>query len=103
MRVHLWMLITKKDILILNKGPMQGLDDTTLTADAWYSIIFNKQVKLFCLSQHYNGSGSYLLVHEVKINQFRSKDFEITEYSLCSRKYSTDFPVKNLKEPGPDQ
>ena len=25
-----------KDILILHKGPTQGLDDTTLTADAQY-------------------------------------------------------------------
>ena len=103
MRVHLCMLITKRDILILNKGPMQGLNDTKLTADGWYSIIFSKQVKWVCLSQHYNGSGSYLFVHEVKINQFRPKDFEITEHPLCSRKYSTDFPVANLKEPGPDQ
>ena len=27
-----------KDILILGKGPTQGLDDTTLTAEAEYSI-----------------------------------------------------------------
>ena len=28
----------KKDILILGKGPTQGLDDTTLTAVKTYSI-----------------------------------------------------------------
>ena len=28
-----------KDILILGKGPTQGLDDTTLTAEGKYSII----------------------------------------------------------------
>ena len=26
----------KKNILILDKGPTQGLDDTTLTADTWF-------------------------------------------------------------------
>ena len=31
----------KKDILILDKGPTQGLDDTTLTAEAQYSIHFS--------------------------------------------------------------
>ena len=28
----------KKDILILGKGPTKGLDDTTLTSEAQYSI-----------------------------------------------------------------
>ena len=32
----------KKDILILGKGPTQGLDDTTITAEAQYSINFFK-------------------------------------------------------------
>ena len=28
----------KRDILILGRGPIQGLDDTTLTAEAKYLI-----------------------------------------------------------------
>ena len=32
----------KKDILILGKGPTQGLDDTTLPAEAQYSIGFSR-------------------------------------------------------------
>ena len=31
-----------KDILILGKGPTQRLDDTTLRAEAKYSIIFTQ-------------------------------------------------------------
>ena len=38
----------KKDILILVKGPTQGLDGTTLTAENFYSINFTE----FCLSLH---------------------------------------------------
>ena len=32
----------KKDILILGKGPTQGLDDSMLTAEAQYSINFSR-------------------------------------------------------------
>ena len=43
-----------KDILILGEGPTQGLDDTTLTAEAIYSINFIQPIKRFALSLHYN-------------------------------------------------
>ena len=36
------MLIIKKNILILGKGPTDGLVDTTLTAEAKYSINFRE-------------------------------------------------------------
>ena len=39
-----------KDILILDKGPTQGLDNATLTAEAEYSSNFSKSQKNFCLS-----------------------------------------------------
>ena len=43
----------KKDILILGKGPPQGLEHT-LTAEKLYSINFTKENTKFCLSLHYN-------------------------------------------------
>ena len=52
----------KKDILILGKGPTQGLEHT-LSAEKMYSINFNVTRKYFCLSLHYNGANSYLLVN----------------------------------------
>ena len=52
-----------KYILILGKGPTQGLDDTTLTAETQYSINFTRPTIKFCLSLHYNGATvSYLLM-----------------------------------------
>ena len=39
------VLLREKDILILNKGPTQGLDDTTLTGEGEYSIKFSDQIK----------------------------------------------------------
>ena len=42
---HLYLLIIKKkDILILGKGPTQGLDDTTLAAETQYSINLQDQI-----------------------------------------------------------
>ena len=32
----------KKYILVLGKGPTQGLEDTTLTAESQYSIYFSR-------------------------------------------------------------
>ena len=39
----------KNDVLILCKGPTDGLDNTTLTAKKDYSINFTEQRKKFCL------------------------------------------------------
>ena len=50
-----------KDILILSKGKTQGLDNTTQTAEAEYSISFSKSQRIFCLSLHYNGSNSFFI------------------------------------------
>ena len=72
-----------KDILILGKGPTQGLDDTTLTAEAEYFTNFTRSQRKFCLSLHYNGSNSFLFVKATKIYQFKTKDSEIKIYALC--------------------
>ena len=48
-----------KDISILREGPSQGLDDTTLTAEAIYPINFTQPNKRFALSLHCNGSNSF--------------------------------------------
>ena len=52
----------KKEILILSKGPTQGLEHT-LSAEKMYSINFTKENTKFCLSLHYNGANSYLFVN----------------------------------------
>ena len=63
-----------KDILILAEGPMQGLDDTTLTVEGIYPINFTKPNERFALSLHYNRSNSFLLANALKIYQFKAKD-----------------------------
>ena len=71
-----------KDILILGKGPTQGLE-RTLTAEKLYPINFTKENTKCCLSLHYNGANSYLFINGTEIIKFKAKDFEISAYLLC--------------------
>ena len=72
----------KKDILILGKGPMRILDDTTLTAEKEYAINFTERYKKFWLSLHYNGVNSYLIVNGLEIYKFKAKGSAIKSYPL---------------------
>ena len=85
-----------KDVLILGKGQAQGLEDTTLTAEAEYSINFLRSERKFCISFHYNESNSFLFVNATKIYTFKAKDSEIKTYVLGN--ISKDFPVDNMKK-----
>ena len=62
----------KKDILVLRKGPTQGLHDVTITAEAEYPINFSRSQKKICLNLHYNESNSFLFVSSSKIYQFKT-------------------------------
>ena len=88
----------KKDILVLGFGPTQGLDDTSLTEEAQYSINFSGPNRKCCLSLHYNGSNSFLFVNAIKIYQFKAKDSEIKIYILCLGNIWGDFSANNIKK-----
>ena len=91
-------MITKdKDILILGKGPTQGLEHT-LSAEKLYSINFTKENTKFCLSLHYNGADSYLFVNGTEIVKFKAKDSEITPYELWLGNIPKDWSVDNMKK-----
>ena len=87
----------KKDILILGKGPMQGLEHM-LSAEKMYSINFSKGDTKFCLSLHYNGANSYLFVNGKEIIQFKAKDSAIVSTPQCLGNISKDWSVDNLKK-----
>ena len=89
----------KKDILVLRKGPTQGLEHT-LTAEKMYSINFTEKNKKFCLSLHYNGANSYLFVNGTEIYKFKAKDSEIVATPLCLGNISKDWSVDNMKKTG---
>ena len=88
----------RKGILILGEEQTQGLDDTTLTAEAKYSINFTQSGKRFVLSLHYNESNSFLFVNATKVYQCKAKDSEIKDYALCLGNISKYLTVHMKKQ-----
>ena len=93
------------DILLLGEGLTQGLDDTTLTAEKYYSINFTKSNKRFYLSLHYNGTDSDLLVNGTEIHKFKAKKYKIEDYGIMPSELflgnvSNGFSVDDMKKTG---
>ena len=72
-----------KAILIIEKGPSQGLGEYSLAAEKMYSINFIKINTKFCLSLRYNGAKSYLFANGTEIHKFKANDSEIVPNNLC--------------------
>ena len=89
----------KKNILILSKGPTQGLEHTP-AAEKLYSINFTKENTKLCLGLHYNGANSYLFVNSTKIIKFKAKDSEILACPLYVGNISKDWSVDDMKRTG---
>ena len=87
----------QKYILILGKGPTQGLEHT-LGAAKMYSINFTEHNKDFCLNVHYNGTNSYLFVNDKEIHKFKAKNSEIVATPLCPGNISKDWSIDNMKK-----
>ena len=89
-----------KNIFVLGKESVQGLDNITIYAQKLYSIIFTANNNKFCLSLHYNGENSYLFVNGAEIHKFKGEDSEIVASTLCLGNVSKDFSVDNMKNTG---
>ena len=89
----------KKDILVLGKGPTQGLEHI-LTEEKMYCINFTVTKKKSCFSLHYNEANSYLLVNGTDIYKFKAKDSEIVATPLCLENISKDWSADNMKKTG---
>ena len=87
-----------KDISILGEEPTQEFCDTTLRAEAKHRINFTQSGKRFVLSLHDNGNNSFLFVNATKIYQFKAKDSEIKDFTLCLGNISKDFTINNMKK-----
>ena len=86
-----------KGILVLGFDPTQGLGEHLLTAEKMCSINFTVTKTKFCLSLHYNGENSYLLVNGGEIIKFKAKDSETVATLLCLGNISKDWSVDNMK------
>ena len=89
-----------KDILILGKGPTQGLGEHLLTAEKMYSANFTDNGEKLCLILHYNGANSYLFVNGTEIVKFKAKNSEIVATPLCLGNISKDWSGDNMKDCG---
>ena len=87
----------KKDILVLGKGPTQGLEHT-LTAEKMYSFNFTVTKKKFWLRLNYNGTNSYLFINGTEIYKFKAKDCEILASPLCLGNIPKDWSTDNIKK-----
>ena len=87
----------KKDILVLGERPTDGLDDTTIAANAKYSFNITKPKKI-CLSLRYNAANKFLYANGVKIHQFKAQGSDIKPYPLCLGNILKDFAVDNMKK-----
>ena len=90
----------KKDILILGKGPTQGLGKHSLTAEKMYSVNPTDHRVKYCLSLDYNGANSYLFVNGTEIIKFKAKDSNIATNPLCLGNISKDWSAVNMKDTG---
>ena len=89
----------KKDILILGKGPTQGLEHK-LSAEKMYSINFTERSKKFCLGLHYSLANSYFFINGKEIYKFKAKHSEFAAAPLCLGNISKDWSVDNMTKTG---
>ena len=66
-----------QNILVLDRGFIQKINNTIIYAEEIYSPNFSVENKIFVLSLHYNGDNSYLFVNGQKVTQFKAKNSEI--------------------------
>ena len=85
---------------MVSKDPIQGLDNTTLTAEAEYSIHFWRSKRKFHLSLHHNGRTVFYFVNATKIYLFKAKDSEIKKHPLSLRNISGNLSANNMKKAG---
>ena len=65
-----------------------------------YSINFTVTKKRFCVSLHYNGANSYLLVNGIEAYKFKAKYSVIVATPLCLENISKDWSTDNMKKTG---
>ena len=91
---------TANNILVFGKEFIQGINGTTIYAEKMCSTNFTVTNKKFCLSSHYNGGSSYLLVNGKEIVNFKAKDSETVSYPLCLGNLSKDLSLVNTTNAG---
>ena len=83
---------------VIGKGPVQGIDGTTLHAEKLYSQNFTQLNKKFVLSLHYNDDNSYLFVNGKQELKFKCKTDQLVKEKLCLGNLSNNWsPIEAQK------
>ena len=65
-----------------------------------YSPNFTVDNKIFCLSLHYNGDNSHLLVNGKQVLNFKAKNSELIKYPMGLGGASKDYNENSRKDAG---
>ena len=87
-----------KDILILGKGPTQGLGEHSFIHKKCIQLILLIIEEKCCLNLHYNGANSYLFGDSTEIIKVKAKESKIIATPLCIGNISKDWSVDNMKD-----
>ena len=86
------------NVYVMDKDPVQGIDDTTLYAEKVYSQNFTQPNKKFVLSLHYNYDHSYLFVNGKQELKFKCKTDHLVKEKLCIGNLSNNWsPIEAQK------
>ena len=85
-----------QSVLVLGRGLIQKINDTTTYAEKMYSPNFTVDNKIFSLSLHYNGENSYFFVNGKEATKFKAKNSELIKYPMCFGDLSKDYNTNSL-------
>ena len=86
------------NIYVMDKGFVQGINDTTLHAEKVYSQNFTQTNKKFVLRLHYNDDNSYLFVNGKQELKFKCKTYQLVKEKLCIGNLSNNWsPIEAQK------
>ena len=86
------------NIYIMGDGFVQGIANTTLSAEKTYSQNFTQPGKKFILSLQYNGDDSYLFVNGRQELKFKAKTDQLVIEKLCIENLSDQWTASESKK-----
>ena len=82
----------KNNFLLLGEGPIYGINKSFGSPEKKFSINFSKAKTKFCMSLHYNGDNSYLLLNGNGIFKFKANNGSVNfPTQLCIGSISNGF------------
>ena len=80
-----------KNIYVMGKNFIQGINDTTIYAEKLFHNNFKEFGVKFVLSLHYNGDNSYLFANGREELKFKAKDDQLITEKLCLGNLSSEW------------